>query len=553
MTQTKASHQQIEPVCSQSSQSDLPENCPIVLMRQLDAPKQNAKRKMQNAVSLGGCTDFTPRLTATSASVIQQDGTSAFTAPVITKIKQYPWRASLACLREGSAPSPMPLFGSLSSPPVSSLCALSENTLKSHLLQLKCHFTWRLLEKDADTDALEDKLHSQLSFSDTKSKYRVYNLLAYAMHLKGDYTEAIANLEQAEKNIKENNPDGMDRKYLVTFGDYAWVYYYLKQYEDSQNYIDKIDNINTGLKLLSNESQDTAEVYGEQGWSLLTFSGKYCKKAKECFEKALELDPEDPEWNSGYATVVYRLEGLECKMFFASECKSSLLLKRAVELNPNDAVVKALLALKLQDLKKIDEGKKYVEEALEQAPNLPYLLRYVAKFYRRAGMVDEALRVLKTAVDLMPTSPFLHHQIGLCYKQKMILNKKAFDTRDIQNRQKQTGEIDELTKKAIFHFEIALECKKTFVWAYIDLANMYSELKEIKRAEEIFKKVLMLTNVIDEEKQQIHLNYGHFEEFIKKSESEAIKHYKKGFQIAKQNKFRNDCKKALKRLQKRRN
>ncbi|XP_075072514.1 interferon-induced protein with tetratricopeptide repeats 5-like [Mixophyes fleayi] len=429
---------------------------------------------------------------------------------------------------------------------------MSGNTLKSCLQQLKCHFTWSLLEKETDIDVIEERLYNQMIFLVTKNKYMVYNLMAYVMHLKGFYTKAIANLQEAEEKIKENNQDGTDRRYLVTYGDYAWIYYHLKQFEDSQNYIDKIDKINKELKLSPTDSQDIAEIYGEQGWSLIMFCGQYYEKAKECFEKALELAPEDPEWNSGYATVVYRLEGFNGRRCSASECKSLPLLKRAVELSPNDAVVKALLALKLQDLDRGDEGRIYIEEALEQAPNLPYLLRYVAKFYRRAGLVDEALHVLKISLDIMPTSTFLHHQIGLSYKYQMINKKKAFKKKNFQNRQKHTEEIDECIKKAIFHFEKVLEYDKLFVLAHIDLANMYSEAKQYQKTEDTFKKVLTIADLIDEEKQQIHLNYGHFEEFFKKSESEAIKHYKKGIQITKPSKFREYCEDGLKSLGERR-
>ncbi|XP_075072511.1 interferon-induced protein with tetratricopeptide repeats 5-like [Mixophyes fleayi] len=406
-----------------------------------------------------------------------------------------------------------------------------EIALKSRLLQLKCHFTWGLLEKDADIDGLEERLYNQLTFLATKNKYMVYNLLAYVMHLKGDYAKAVSNLEDAEEKIKENNPNGIPVSFLVTFGNYAWVHYHLKRYEDSQNYIDKIEQINSGLQLLLDDRQDIADIYGEQGWSLLTFCRPYYKKAKECFEKALELDPEDPEWNTGYATAVYRLETFKGKKWPAAQCRSLPLLKRAIELDPNDAVLKALLALKLQDLKRADEGRKYVEEALEQAPNLPYVLRYVAKFYRKAKLVDEALRVLKTAVDLMPTSAFLHHQIGLCYKQKM--NKK--------NIRK------EVIEKVIFHFEKALEYEKCFMYGQ-NLANMYSKAAEYQKAEDTFKMILTFTNITDVELQQIHLDYGHFQEHIKKSESEAIKQYKKGFQIAKPSQYRKSCENALKSL-----
>ncbi|XP_075114196.1 interferon-induced protein with tetratricopeptide repeats 5-like [Leptodactylus fuscus] len=415
---------------------------------------------------------------------------------------------------------------------------------KQHLEQLKCHFTWKLLLKDTDLEELEDRLCDQLTFYVTKNKYMVYNLLAYVMHLKGDYTKAIANLQKAEEMIKENNPDGTDQKYLVTYGNYAWVFYYLNQYEDAQKYIEKVEKIYKELK----DKPDIADIYGEKAWSLLTFCGKYYEDAKQCFEKALELEPEDPEWITGYATVVYRLEGFYGGNCPASECKSLDLLKRAVEKNPNDAVVKALLALKLQDLDRTDEGRPYIEEAIKQAPNLPCLFRHAAKFYRRAGMVDEALRVQKTALGLIPNSASLHHQIGLCYRQKYLIYKKQSESRNSHNRYKDSEEVKDLIQNTLFHFEKTLELKKTFIFAYIDLANMYSEAKEYRKAEDTFRTVMAFTNLEEEEKQQIYYNYGYFKEYHMKSEAEAIDYYKKSLQITLLGSKRELCEESLKRI-----
>ncbi|XP_069835187.1 interferon-induced protein with tetratricopeptide repeats 5-like [Dendropsophus ebraccatus] len=423
------------------------------------------------------------------------------------------------------------------------MSGISKGALKLHLLQLKCHFTWKLLLKDIDPEELEDRLYDQLTFLVTRNKYMVYNLLAYVMHLKGDCPKAIANLGKAEEMIKENNPDGTDHRYLVTYGNYAWVLYYLNQYEESQKYIDKVEQICKKLK----DTPDRAEIYGEKGWTLLKFCGQYYKEAKQCFEKALELEPEDPEWNSGYATVVYRLEGFNGRQCPASECRSIELLERAVEKNPNDAVVKALLALKLQDLNRSDEGKTYIEEALKQAPSSPYLLRYVAKFYRRAGMVDEALGALKTAINLIPTSGFLHHQVGLCYRKKYYSYKKKSGNRNMYAREMDSEELNDLIQNTIFHFEKAVEYKKTFVYAYVDLANAYREVKEYQKAEDTLQVVLAF-NLIDEEKQQIYCSYGQLKEFCTGSESEAIDYYKKSLQIKILHCEKEICEKALKRI-----
>ncbi|XP_075114843.1 interferon-induced protein with tetratricopeptide repeats 5-like [Leptodactylus fuscus] len=418
-----------------------------------------------------------------------------------------------------------------------------KGALKVRLLQLKCHFTWKLLLRDTDPEELEGRLYDQLTFLVTKNKYMVYNLLAYVMHLKRDYTKAIENLQKAEELIKENNPDGTDQKYLVTYANYAWVFYYLNQYEDAQKYIEKVEKICKELK----DKPDVSEIYGEKAWSLLKFCGQYYEDAKQCFEKALELEPEDPEWITGYATVVYRLEKFNGRYCPASKCKSLDLLKRAVEKNPNDAVVKALLALKLQDLDRTDEGRPYIEEAIKQAPNLPYLLRYVSMFYRRAGMIDEALRVLKTALDLIPNSGFLHHQVGICYRQK-YLNQENQRHGNPYRGQTEARELNDLIQNAIFHFEKTLKFKKAFVYAYVDLANMYCEAKEYQKAEDTFRAVMAFTTLIEEEKQQIYYNYGKFKEYHMKSEAEAIDYYKKSLQFPILRRERECVEKSLKRI-----
>ncbi|OCT71773.1 interferon-induced protein with tetratricopeptide repeats 5 [Xenopus laevis] len=417
----------------------------------------------------------------------------------------------------------------------------SQATLKSQLEELKCHFTWGLQEKYADIKEVEERLNIQLKYLNKDLKVRVYNLLAYVNHLNKDYKEAIVNLQKAEAILQESKVLETDIKYLLTFSNYAWVYYYLNDTERSKLFIDKINAIYTQSKGLEDLVQ--SETNGEQGWALLKFCSQYYEKAKDCFEEALKANPDDPEWNSGLATVVCRLEEFRGRDGSDFKSLSLQVLQRAVKLNPKDSVIKALLALKLQQLKRQQEAMKYIKDALELTPELPYLLRYVAKFYRRAGMFEEAIGVLKKAVSLTPTSGFLHHQLGLCYRQMLMQKNRRGNGRspDMQN-------IKDLMEKAIFHFEKAVEEKKSFLHAHFDLADMYVRSNQHKKAEETYKKATELTTTPECEKQQAHLHYGEFLEKWKKSEDEAVEQYKKGLRIPVRNKHREECEASLRSI-----
>ncbi|XP_074855637.1 interferon-induced protein with tetratricopeptide repeats 5-like [Carettochelys insculpta] len=416
---------------------------------------------------------------------------------------------------------------------------ISKNSLKGILLQLECHFTWTLMKDDVDLDDLEERICDQLEFLITKSKITNYNLLAYVKHMKGNSNEALENLQKAEEEAQTTCADEADRKSLVTWGNYAWVYYHMNKLLEAQSYIEKVESSCKKLASASRYKIQLPDIYCEQGWTLLKFGRKYYERAKKCFEKALEEEPNNPEFNSGYAIAVYRLEDFLTKG--SSDENSSLEpLRRAVKLNPNDTFVMALLAVKLQDVGQVEEGEKYMKEALLKTPDLPYLLRYAAKFYRREKQVDKSLGFLKKALEFTPTSSFLHHQIGLCYRTQL------YTLRATKYPPKQ--QIEELIQLCLFHFKMVVELKPKFVYAYVDLANMYAEKNEHEEAESTFQKVLKMEKITCEEKQQIHYRYGRYQEFYKKSEIEAIKHYTEGLKIERDSYSREQCKNVLKKL-----
>ncbi|NXN74704.1 IFIT5 protein, partial [Himantopus himantopus] len=414
-----------------------------------------------------------------------------------------------------------------------------KNSLKNSLLELECHFTWALLKQDVDLDDLEETIADQIEFF-IESNITNYNLLSYVCHLKDSNEEALRNLQKAEEEVQKNHPHKTDQRILVTWGNYAWIYYHMQRYEEAQTYVSKVENTCKELSSTAQWKIELPEIYAEQGWALLKFGRKYYERAKDCFEAALKNDPNNPRYNAGYAIAMYRLED-----FSHRQCEdinpSFKPLKRAVELNPKDTFLVALLALKLQDLMRADEGEKYIEEAIKITPNLPYVQRYAAKFYRRKGEVDKALQILKKALAVTPKSVFLHHQLGICYRAKLFQLRNT-------TRYPPQGQVDELIRLAIFHLKTATDQRTKFFSAHVDLANMYAQGKRYKEAEETFQKAFQINILFYDDKQELYHHYGNFQRFHMKSESEAIRYYLEGLKIEKESYGRNKCRSALKKL-----
>ncbi|XP_045424012.1 interferon-induced protein with tetratricopeptide repeats 1-like [Lemur catta] len=425
-----------------------------------------------------------------------------------------------------------------------------DHQVKDNLVQLRCHFTWGLDIEDSEMPDLENRVLEQIEFLDSKYNVGIHNLLAYVKHLKGQNEEALKSLKEAEDLSQRERPGQSDVRSVVTWGNFAWVYYHMGRLADVQTYLDKVEDTCKKFANLFRYSMECPEMDCEEGWALLKCGGKNYERAKACFEKALEVAPENPEFNTGYAITAYRLDGFKSAVK-GHEGFSLHPLRKAVRLNPDDTYVKVLLALKLQDEGQEAEGEKYIKEALDNMTSQTYVFRYAAKFYRKRGSPDKALQLLQMALQATPTSAFLHHQIGLCHKAQMIQIKTATNMQPTgQDREK----VNRFVQWAIGEFEKALTLKPTFELAYVDLAKMYMEAGEYRKAEDTFQKVLCMKPVVEETLQEAHFHYGKFQEFQKKSEVNAIIHYLKAIKIGKasfsKDKSINSLKKlVLKRLQ----
>lgn len=424
------------------------------------------------------------------------------------------------------------------------LLSPSNMSAKSHscliydsLVELRCHFTWKLVIEKVDMPDLEVRI-SETEFFDASYSIGMHNLLAYVRHLKGQQEEALQSLKEAEALIQSEQ---LSKRSLATWGNCAWLHYHRGSLAEAQVYLDKVEKVCKEFSSPFRYRLECAEMDCEEGWALLKCGIQNYKGAMACFAKALKVEPENPEYNAGYAVVAYRLDHIDGT--------SLQHLQKAVSVKPEDPYLKVLLALKLQDLHKLEEAEKHIEETLPRISSQPYVFGYVAKFYRRKGLVKEALEFLGRALQKQPCSTFLHFQIGLCHKKRLIQIKKASN---MQPRGEDRKRADQSIHLAICHFKRTLELKPTYVMAYVTLAEMYIEKNQLKEAEDNFQKLLNMSNLEDHIQQEIHFRYGNFQQYYKKSEEAAITHYLKGLKIEVTSHYRDKPLKALEKLAKRR-
>lgn len=412
----------------------------------------------------------------------------------------------------------------------------TEKSLESRLQQLKCHFTWNLIAGDESLDEFEDRVFNKDEFQNGECKATMCNILAYVKHRRGQNEEALKCLGEAEDFIQQQHPDQVEVRSLVTWGNYAWVYYHMGHLSKAQAYLDKVKQVCE--KFSSPYRMESPELDCEEGWARLKCTRNQNERVKVCFEKALEKDPKNPEFTSGWAIANYRLD------YWPAWQGSIDSLKQAIKLSPHNPYVKVLLALKLEMMTHENQGKELVEEALRNAPEAATdVLLSAARFYYKIHDQDRAIQLLRKALESLPNNAYVHYHIGCCYRSKAL---QIANTREIAlngNREK----LQELMQLAISHLRKAEEMKEMHERSCGYLAGLYTMTHQYKEADYYFQKEFNkeLTPGL---KQLLHLQYGNFQFFQMKREDKAIHHYIEGVKIRQETKPKEKMKNKLQKI-----
>ncbi|TTG62696.1 Interferon-induced protein with tetratricopeptide repeats 5 [Bagarius yarrelli] len=339
--------------------------------------------------------------------------------------------------------------------------------LEEQLKKLECHFTWDLLKEDADLNYLEIKF--------TES------LLVESDHDGGFNEKALECLEKAKEVHNDHSYN------IVTYGDLAWLHHHLAEKTKANVYLEKLAQIPGVFAIPAEEL--LREVVSEKAWTFLRYSKKHYIKAKEIFYEALQKEPEDKEWNTGYSFALFHLEGLEIredKRIPFEESPAVNQLKRALKLDPDNAMIHVFMGLKCYKNKRNAESWKHMKQALDMAPYDLGVILSVAKFMKKEQCYDMALEVLRKMLEKAPDSS----------QEGARLNPD-------------------------------------FVYPQIELALRYAEFGSYAKAREKFQELFARPNLKSADLQAWHRIYGDFNLYRLGSEATAVQHYKEGMALQK--------------------
>ncbi|KAG5855444.1 hypothetical protein ANANG_G00049120 [Anguilla anguilla] len=189
------------------------------------------------------------------------------------------------------------------------------------------------------------------------------------------------------------------------------------------------------------------------------------------------------------------------------------------------------------------KSQELIEDALKLSPDVPQVMRYVAKYFRTQDSTEASLDVLEKALEQTPNSSFLHHQIGLCYKKQLINMLQPGSGSRVPATLKRAK-----AEQCIQCFRKAVGLKPSNIHARINLAEAYGENQQLNEAEKIFTELLQDESLRDPDKQHVHTSYGLFLFYKKKAEDRAVAQFKAAYRMKIQSYNRRQAGKRLEQI-----
>ncbi len=164
------------------------------------------------------------------------------------------------------------------------------------------------------------------------------------------------------------------------------------------------------------------------------------KEAEVVLKQGIEIEPNNPKLHFRLGVVYDKWGRKE---------DSITEMKTVINLDPNDAHALNYLGYTYADMGlELDEAERLLKKALELKPDDGYITDSLGWVYFKKGMYDEAITILEKAVEKVPDDPIILEHLGDAYSQinkrekaleyyKRSLSKKKEDKEALEDKIKQ--------------------------------------------------------------------------------------------------------------------
>lgn len=352
---------------------------------------------------------------------------------------------------------------------------------------------------------------------------------AYLHQLNNQSTEALQSIRAAEEHNRKEGQPASTAGSLIIYGNYAWIHYLQGSYQEAETCLERVQQLCPtpwDVRLIPH-------IQGQKGWCLLVVRARNGERARECFDLALMLEPENRSFRTGLAMAVY----FSWKFCWQPDSANETIihLKRIVDEQPNNYRAKIYLAELLGHLDR-EKSTSLIEECAEKSSD-PEVLKLSVLFWIPRS-TERAIEIAQRALQQDPGYHLLYQALAKSYKQHWL--------------QANPKDKDKILDAAISHLQQIVQKHPD-----LDITLVKLQLAELIGArdpageEEIYRELQGKIDTMSLRcRQALNRFWGKFFLYRERSQEKAKAKFMDAYNIPEQTDQRKDCGRRLRRMAK---
>ena len=334
-----------------------------------------------------------------------------------------------------------------------------------------------------------------------------------SVELGNNEVEVMVKLAENYQQEKNYNKFTEIADKILTLAKHPEIHYQLALYHEDQAFLKRQAQDNGTAE----ELEDKALYHADQAVKIAPEVAKYNLKlgtyydrqgqlkAIRFYEKAIELDPQNPEgyYKRGLFMSNYTFGADKVLLYAPEDVMADL--QKAIELDPNSAGAHRALGIVYDRMYDTANAIKTFKKAVRLDPNDAYSQIYLAEQYAQTGQQQLAINALAKAIEARPADvEALKDYAFLCLnhdQERLWKEAKRFLEIAIQIRPNDaeilmnygyTLYLNSETDLAIKHYQKSIQLKPDWDITYYNLGLAYERIRKYNLAKQSFQKVTQI-------------------------------------------------------------